>query len=211
MEVQMINWYVVYTQPREEEKAVLNLENQGDQVFLDKGSKLLMNRLLYSDEAFVAYWNTSEISTGSSASNQVSLPLINGGSYNFVVKWGDGTYDHITSWNQSEVTHNYSQEGVYSIIIEGNITGFAFISTGDKLKLYDVLQWGNLKLGNSGGYFQGAANFNFIGDDILDLTGTFSFHTMFDGASSFNAEINDWNTTGITNMAYTFRNAASFR
>ena len=34
-----------------------------------------------------------------------SFPLPNGPTYNFYVSWGDGTTDHITSYNQAQTTH----------------------------------------------------------------------------------------------------------
>ena len=34
------------------------------------------------------------------------LPTKNTGTYNFVVDWGDGTTDTITSYNQAETTHD---------------------------------------------------------------------------------------------------------
>jgi hypothetical protein len=66
---------------------------------------------------FVSTWNTNNTSVGSSASNQIALPLISGGSYNFVVDWGDGSQDTITTWNQTEVTHTYATAGTYTISI----------------------------------------------------------------------------------------------
>jgi len=38
--------------------------------------------------AFISVWNTALTSPGSSSSNQVKLPLVSTGTYNFLVKWG---------------------------------------------------------------------------------------------------------------------------
>src|SRR5271157_4830705 len=71
--------------------------------------------------AFISTWNTALTSTGSSGINQVRLPLISNGTYDFVVAWGDGTNDTITAWNQAQVMHMYASAGVYTINITGTI------------------------------------------------------------------------------------------
>lgn len=73
--------------------------------------------------SFISTWRTTNTSSGSSASNQVKLPLIDVGTYNFVVNWGDGNQDTITSWNQAETTHTYTSTGDYVITITGVLTG----------------------------------------------------------------------------------------
>jgi len=118
---------------------------------------------------FVSTWNTSATSAGSSNSTSVKLPLESGGTYNFTVYWGDGSSNNITAWNQAEVTHGYASEGNYTINISGIISGFIFNNAGDKLKLINILQWGDLKLGNSGSYFYGASNLNITATDILNI------------------------------------------
>ena len=46
-----------------------------------------------------------------SPNDSIVLPLHAGGYYDFTVNWGDGSEDHITAYNQSEVTHQYSSTG----------------------------------------------------------------------------------------------------
>ena len=66
-----------------------------------------------NEDMFISLWDTTE--DGESNSNQIKLPLESSGTYNFVVDWGDGSNDTITSYNQDEVTHTYSQGGIYEI------------------------------------------------------------------------------------------------
>ena len=70
---------------------------------------------------FKSRWDTTQ---AGSANDTVVLPLVSYGSYNFDVDWGDGNRDNITTYNQSEVTHQYSNTGIYEIRIKGDITGW---------------------------------------------------------------------------------------
>ena len=97
--------------------------------------------------SFISTWNTANISTGSSTASQIKLPLLNSGTYNFSVNWGDGSFNAITSYNQAEVLHNYATAGIYTITITGICTGWSFYNSGDKFKITGVMKWGGLKLG----------------------------------------------------------------
>nr|MDA3814954.1 BspA family leucine-rich repeat surface protein [Patescibacteria group bacterium] len=183
-------------------------------------------------------WNTANISTGSSASNQVRLPLRSDGNYNFTVDWGDGSpVDTITAYNQSEVTHTYSSSGTYTINIDGTIEGFSFGNTSDsdRLKIIEISQWGELRLGNTSHYFNMTDNLNITATDILDLTGTTDMGYAFSNSGvttvpnmgnwdtssvtnmgdlfargSFNQDIGNWDTSNVTNMSAMFLYNDSF-
>lgn len=161
-------------------------------------------------DAFISTWKTDN--PGISGSSEITLPLESSGIYDFVVDWGDGNSDAITTWNQTETTHIYTTPGTYTVTINGTINGWRFNNTGDKLKLLEVSQWGSINLGNSGGYFRGAANFNFTATDILDLTGMTNGKEFFRDCQSLNANasINDWDVSEITSMDSFFKAATIF-
>jgi surface protein len=46
-----------------------------------------------------------------SDTNQFELPLVNQGTQNFVVDWGDGTQDKITAWDDAAKLHSYYTYG----------------------------------------------------------------------------------------------------
>jgi len=84
----------------------------------------------------------------SSPADSYTLPTVDGGVYNCTVEWGDGTTSTITSWNQSEVTHQYPSAGKYRIKISGQFEGINFhrheeLNHHDHLKLLDVISWGD--------------------------------------------------------------------
>ena len=161
------------------------------------------------DGQFESTWDTTKTSFQSSDENQITLPLDDGGDYDFTVDWGDGSTSRITSWNSPDKTHTYQNPGTYTLKITGQIEGFGFSYLGDKAKIIRITKWGPLKLGNQGGYFHGASNLVDI-TDKPDLTGTTNLANMFDGASKFNGNINSWDVSAATNMNSMFKDAASF-
>jgi surface protein len=157
---------------------------------------------------FVTRWNTTRTSSGSSTAAQIQLPLEAGGTYNFVVQWGDGTSETITA--SSQALHTYSAAGVYNVTITGTLLRWRFGNSGDRLKLLDVMQWGTMRLGNNGFYFWGASNMVMSAVDTPDLTGTTNMQSMFHDASSFNQPIGGWDVSRVTNMQNMFAGAFSF-
>ncbi|MFV2014486.1 MAG: BspA family leucine-rich repeat surface protein, partial [Candidatus Heimdallarchaeota archaeon] len=201
-----------------------------------KQNNILVNAPTPSS-AFTSIWNTTLTSEGSSSNQEVKLPLEEIGTYNFTVDWGDGTSNTITSWNQSEVTHSYVRKGIYTLSITGILEGWTFKNTGDLRKILEISKWGNLQLGNSGGYFWGSINLRLTAVDSLNLTNTNTLESafknsvslvgndfmmdwdasritdmseMFAGALNFNQDIGDWDVSRVTDMSRMFENAGLF-
>ena len=152
---------------------------------------------------FVTVWNSGN-------NREIKLPLEASGTYNFDVYWGDGSVDTITSYNQTEVTHYYLNSNTdYTVTISGTIEGFTFKNQPTyRTKFKKVISWGNLKLGNSGYYFEGNTNVTDFSEisDTLDLTGTTNLAGMFkeiDDVGSIN-NIENWDVSGVTNMSEMF-------
>ena len=198
----------------------------------DTATKTLSKEQGYERPKFVSVWN---IPVGEDPA--ITLPLVKSGNYNFTVYWGDGRNDTITQWNQSEVSHVYSNTGNWTIKIKGTIKGWSFNNSGDKKKIIEIKEWGPLRLGNQGGYFWGAENLEITATDILDLSGTTimsnafrrasslstipnmnnwdvsnveNMSTMFAFAFSFNQSLNNWDVSNVKDMSYMLRSANSF-
>ncbi len=165
-----------------------------------------------ADTDFVTTWNPANTSPGSSANNQIRLPLDPNGTYNFSVDWGDGTSDTITTWNQAQVTHTYTtpQNAPFTVTISGPLTGWRFGDTGDRLKILTVEQWGDVNFGNNGGYFHGATNLTSDATDAPDLTGTTDLTNAFQNASKLNGGLAAWDTSDVTDMDWVFYGASAF-
>ena len=155
--------------------------------------------------AFITVWKTDNTILGSTIYNQIKLPLVDDGTYNFDVDWGDGNSDTITSWNQAEVTHTYSSIGTYTITITGTIKGWRFNQNSEKNKILDIQQWGCLELVNNspGRYFYGCSNLDVTATDTPNLDGITDCQAFFRNCENLvnaNGSISDWNVSGVTNM-----------
>ena len=170
---------------------------------------------------FVSMWSTDR--TGISGDTQIELPLVEDGSYDFIVEWGDNTFDHITSWDDTAKRHTYNYSCVITITISGLIKGFSFGSYewgvdehgghyGDSGKLVQINNWGSLGLGNQGGYFKNCLDLTVIAEDELDVSETTDMSNMFLWCEDLNRipGIEAWDVSHVTNMRGMFRGARRF-
>lgn len=102
--------------------------------------------------------------TGVSNNDQFTLPLVSVGTYDFYVDWGDGSpIDHITVYNQTEVTHTFAGgAGTYTPKIWGALRGWAFNNSGDPQKFIGINQVGIFDHSNEDGAFYGCSNLTSI-------------------------------------------------
>jgi surface protein len=159
---------------------------------------------------FRTTWNTSR--SGTSNSQQISLPLVSSGSfYNFVVDWGDGNQDTITAWDDAAKTHTYNTPGVYDVTINGELRGWEFNGGGDAQKLERISRWGPFQTGlNTGGTFYGCSNMTCTASDTLNTISA-NFNELFRSCTSFNnSAVIHWDVSSVTNMQGAFQGCSSF-
>ena len=180
-----------------------------------------------------AFTFTMNTENAGSATKTFVLPLVNDGTIDILVDWGDSSTDTITTYNQSEITHVYSSTGTYTVQLSGTIRGFKFSGGGDKLKILNISKWGDMNITQCC-TFQGCTNLtsnatdapsigttdltymffqcsNFNQDiDNWDVSGVTQMDAMFNQASSFNQDLNSWDTSSCLDMQYLFNNATAF-
>ena len=152
---------------------------------------------------FVTTWDTTL--PGSSANDTIEF-LVNSGSSNYTIFWGDGTSTIGASGNES---HTYAAPGTYTVSIVGDFAGFAFNDGGDVDKLTSIEQWGNVAFENWNNGFEGADNIVYNASDNPDLSGVTSLREMFKD-SAFNGDISGWDTSSVTDMSDMFHGASVF-
>ncbi len=162
---------------------------------------------------FTTTWDPAQTRTGSSAADEIRLPLEASGVYDFTVDWGDNTpKTHITNANLAAATHKYAnpQEAPFTVTISGKLQGWRFNDSGDVLKISSVEKWGNVNLGNNGSYFFGAKNLKSGATDSPDMTGTTNLYRAFRGAELLEGGVAAWDTSNVTTMEDMFFLAKRF-
>ena len=158
--------------------------------------------------SFISIWQTDN--AGVSNTDQIILPLVSAGTYNFDVKYNGLVIKTITNYTDNIITFP-DGAGTKEIEIEGEIIGWRFNNGGDCLKLLDVSNWGSFALGPVEDHFQGCENFNITASDAPDLSFTTSLRESFEGCFSLNTDnIGTWDTSAIINFSRMFWNCSIF-
>jgi surface protein len=167
----------------------------------------------FPGNAFISQWKTDNAG-GVSNNDQIQLPLIGTGTYDFNVDWGDGTNDDISSDLDPEITHTYAGgAGTYTVTITGDIEGFRFNNAKDKTKIISIDSWGSLKLGSTAGaFFYGCENLVIPATDTLDMTGTTDLTSAWRGCTSLTTvpSFLTLDTSLVTSLDNTFRGCTNF-
>lgn len=145
---------------------------------------------------------------GVSTSTQFRLPLTTSTGLDFVIEWGDGVVQRITSHTAPEITHTYPSIGTYQIQISGLLVGWQFNTGGDRLKMLNVFQWGVFNITTTNA-FDGCTNLICSATDAPIIT-TNSLSGMFRECANFNGAIGNWNVSNVTNMSNMLLRATSF-
>jgi surface protein len=160
---------------------------------------------------FQSTWDTTE---AGSSNNQVVLPLVSNGDYDFRIDWGDGTSnrDSITAYNQAEVTHTYDSTGIYEIRVIGGVTGWQFNDGGDDDKITEISKWGPLRfVSNDNDLFEGCSNLVLIATDSLTLAASNGLRMFYNCPKlGDQGDMNSWDTSSCTNMGSMFNRATNF-
>ncbi len=142
---------------------------------------------------FVSTWDTTQ---AGSASDTVVLPLQSGGVYSGTIDWGDGNTDPLSYANR---THVYTTSGTYTITISGSdIQGFRFAAGGDRLKITDISNFGNLTI-TTDQAFNGCVNLFVSATDAPSITTT-SVYRMFRVADNANPLLTGIDFSSVTNF-----------
>lgn len=169
----------------------------------------LLSANLFS-QSFTSIWNTNNTETGSSLNNEVTIPTNPAyTTYNYNVDWGDGSSDTGITGN---ITHSYATPGTYTIEISGTFPSIYFNddNANDKLKIIEILAWGDIQWQTMENAFYGCENLNFDLIDSPDLSQVTTLKNMFRGGTSFNGIVNDWDISTITDLSGLFYEAETF-
>jgi len=157
---------------------------------------------------------------GVSADNEFTIPVTRTTGAGYNVDCDDDGVDEATAiTGNSSYTCSYPQAGTYTIRVKdnnGDGKGFRRIqfyvdstTQTDALKLIGIRQWGTAIWSSVASAYRGASNMLKTSNvDVPDLSEVQSLRAMFYDCNQSEINTTEWNTSNITNMWQTFRNAA---
>ena len=151
-------------------------------------------------DSFETTWNVEE------DNGSITLPM-EGEGYYYSIDWGDGTKEVAIT---EPASHDYTSAGEYKVSISGYFPRFRFKNAGDKDKLLDIGQWGDMRWDNMDSAFYGCTKLNITAEDAPNLTQVKSMNSMFREATAFNSDIGHWDVSQSKDMAYLFEGAVAF-
>lgn len=154
-----------------------------------------------SSNTFVTKWSVN-------AGETITIPTVSGESYGYTVNWGDGSTD--TTVYSGDASHTYTTTSTPTITITGTFPRIFFNNSGDKDKIIEIVDWGDMVWTSMENAFYGCSNLDIIDTDAPDLTNVTDLSRMFKDCSSLNADINNWTVNNVTHMVGMLENATSF-
>lgn len=147
------------------------------------------------------------------AGNFIELPLVKGYNYDFIVDWGDGTSNTITTYDDPNRKHTYNASADYTVTISGKLeawdfypahnTGQYYIKLPSRNKLIKIESLGDLGWKNLRRAFMGCENLNsFSGGNTSGVT-NMSF-MFFNAKSIVNIDLSSFDTRNVTDVSYMF-------
>lgn len=161
-------------------------------------------------QPFITTWKTDN--PGASASNQITIPTT-GGGYNYNIYWeqvGNPALNGTLNNQTGNTTITFPSIGTYRVEISGSFPRIFFGSGGDPQKLLTVQQWGNINWTSMQRAFMDCSNLTLSAVDAPNLSGVTDISFMFNGATSFNGNIDNWDVSNVVDMTGMFDGATSF-
>jgi surface protein len=99
-----------------------------------------------------------------------------------------------------------------SLPFPGSLNYFGIDGGVDRFRLLDISQWGGAKWTSMYHAYYGCGNLDISATDLPNLDSVKNMNSMFYLCTRLNGptNINDWNTSGVTDMTEMFRSASSF-
>ena len=133
------------------------------------------------------------------------------GNYDVVAKQGGSVVQTFTNLSDEETVTFSGGSGIYVLEVTAKATnGFNrinFNGGGDKLKITDNKQYGNVVWSSFGSAFSGCSNMLVTATDVPNLSSVTNMISMFRDASLANPDVSNWDVSNVTNMGSMFEDS----
>jgi surface protein len=139
----------------------------------------------------------------------VSLPLY-GNGLDATVDWGDGS-TAVTDTTPGNLSYTYAEPGTYTITVTGTVPQFGTPEGTAPVAddaLTAVTNWDGVGLTSLYNAFSGDVNLVSVPTDLPSTVTETGY--MFSSATSFNQNLNSWDTTSVTDMSGMFEGDTAF-
>lgn len=152
---------------------------------------------------------TTWVATGGT----IAIPT-EGGGYFYSVH-----YRNLVNFSDQGTSYNITGDhtitalqagGTYEVEISGQFPRIYFNLEGDREKIREVSQWGDIAWTSMSNAFAGCANLQITASDTPDLSGVTDLSNIFSYCTVFNSDIASWQTITIQNMSGAFFGAYAF-
>ena len=172
--------------------------------------KLYLGENVVFDNTFIPFIIEVDTSkTGTSNDNQFQFTGVEG-DYDVVAKQNNIVVANFNDLSNQE-TITLPSSGVYDLEIKAKeVNGFnriAFDNGGDKLKITDIKQWGDVVWSSFSIAFYGCSNMLTTATDVPNLSSVTNMRFMFNNATSANPDTSNWDVSNVTDMRYMFKNS----
>lgn len=141
--------------------------------------------------------------------NGVFVIPTTGGGYNYNVKTSDGQVFNGVTGNLTIIFSSPNTH--YNIEITGEFPRIHFANGSERLKILDILQWGDVEWSNFTTAFHGCSNLQVSATDAPDLSNVTTMQQMFQNCTSLTTlDVSNWDVSSVTNMSYMFYGATNF-
>jgi len=160
-------------------------------------------------DAFIIEVKTDN--AGTSNDNQFQFTGAQG-DYDVVAKQNDIVVANFNDLSNQE-TITLPSAGIYDLEVfpkaSNGFNRIEFGGVGDRNKILDTKNWGNIVWASFENAFRGCSNMLVTATDIPDLSNVTDMSYMFRNASSANPDTSNWNVSSVTDMSYMFESASS--
>ncbi|GEM_PF-1209738 len=166
---------------------------------------LLMATSITAQNEFITTWETDN--SGTSGDTEITIPTHSAYAYNYDVDWNnDGIFDEFGIVGST--THDFKTVGTYTIRIKGTFPAIYFNNNGDKEKLVEINQWGNISWQSFNRAFFGCSNLAVVATDAPDLSNVSDLSLAFLACDLSSGDFSNWDVSSVTDMSGIFVSAA---